>query len=857
MPHITTVSTESDSSDGPVFRQEYLDHLVQHDDSPPSPRTELLSDSDSTSPNPQRLVERHHRRKRSAHSRRKRELAYSRSSSQELIGVIISQEREIDKLRDTLHMAYDRLQEEARRAADVERMNRETAQRFRILNDSRLSAMQEARVATEQLRMYKLQLETAQLEIQRAQRVLQMVEKQKDDAEDAAARARTKARKLTQERLVESAREAGRRSGYDEGFQHAQEEFGIEVPLREEEPAPPRHRRQHAERPPTAQEQEEQEEEIYTAPPPSHVPLRLTDTYGSPQVIRMPEPAPVAPSETIVPPAPLQSQNHNPAPEPQPEPQRMESPAIQVYQVDVPPAEPASAWATRARPPDNYIPPSTFDGSIPVPPPHEFADRIPQQARPADTTSQSTARTGGSRSWYRPREVSSVGVQQQGEARPPRTRDYAFPQRQASLESGSASTRLSQLDLVSPPNQTPAGSATSRSVHESATASRRPREQERERERGLSVIDEEASRHASPAGVDRSVSLDSGVRAGMHRLSRGSGEYTRRGEAETRPVDPPRRVRRPSVLSVPAPLAPQSAPMRPPSGSSNRSSQPQQQQQQQQQPRLRRVPAAHEFPAPEINIGIEPPSQSPSETTPVRSQGNDFLTPAPAVDYFHYQHQHPYPQSDGRYVPRPAPSTPPSEPFIPPLHSTATVSSRSSSPSPPLPIPFPATRTRTRSSSGARTTSTPPPRMVPPPGAPPTMIPPPVAPVMVPPPRTRAAAFRHSPEDDPDTYVPRYRPSAVDPDGTPSVMTPSPLLPDDARLHDGSTPYVTSHELPVGEEGGGEGADALARIPSNASLRSAGSFGHFEPGRYLDPAYYGADDPALPVRVSMTPVPHP
>jgi hypothetical protein len=71
---------------------------------------------------------------------------------------------------------------------------------------------------SEELRLYKLQLDAAQKEIFRAQDVLQMVEKQKYDAELDAAKARTTARDLLEEKTIMIAREEGRKLGYKDGL---------------------------------------------------------------------------------------------------------------------------------------------------------------------------------------------------------------------------------------------------------------------------------------------------------------------------------------------------------------------------------------------------------------------------------------------------------------------------------------------------------------------------------------------------------------------------------------------------------------------------------------------------------------
>jgi len=203
----------------------------------PSPRTELLSDSSSRHA---RISHASHaleprRRKKNRH-RKDSSLTQSHSHSQsssyqrELVRVLIDSEREASKLRKSLSAAVQRLESEAHRAADLDRENREAAERFRILNDSRLSAQQEASKASQELRLFQFQLDNAQREIGRAQETVRACERQRDEAERVAARARAEARRMRRERLMADAREEGRRTGFQAGVQQAQEEIRIVAP---------------------------------------------------------------------------------------------------------------------------------------------------------------------------------------------------------------------------------------------------------------------------------------------------------------------------------------------------------------------------------------------------------------------------------------------------------------------------------------------------------------------------------------------------------------------------------------------------------------------------------------------------
>lgn len=221
----------------PPIQQIISQDRDENEEDTPSPRTELLSDSSSRHA---RISHASHalesrRRKKNRHrkdSSPTQSHSHSQSSSyqRELVRVLIDSEREASKLRKSLSAAVQRLESEARRAADLDRENREAAERFRLLNDSRLSAQQEASKVSQELRLFQFQLDNAQREIGRAQETVRAYERQRDEAERVAARARAEARRMKRERLVADAREEGRRTGFQAGVQQAQEEIRIVAP---------------------------------------------------------------------------------------------------------------------------------------------------------------------------------------------------------------------------------------------------------------------------------------------------------------------------------------------------------------------------------------------------------------------------------------------------------------------------------------------------------------------------------------------------------------------------------------------------------------------------------------------------
>lgn len=111
------------------------------------------------------------------------------------------------------------------RISELERDSQEALDRLRQINQSRIEAQQDASRATQELDLYRAQLENARQELMRAEEALRLLRQQREEAEEAASRARDKARRLRQQRLVDAARAEGRRWGFQDGFERAKESF--------------------------------------------------------------------------------------------------------------------------------------------------------------------------------------------------------------------------------------------------------------------------------------------------------------------------------------------------------------------------------------------------------------------------------------------------------------------------------------------------------------------------------------------------------------------------------------------------------------------------------------------------------
>jgi hypothetical protein len=162
--------------------------------------------------------------------RRERERAYSTTSSREVLRLLINEEYALKQTRKLLLAAIERVDLESRRAAEAENQIAETLTKFQTLGRQRRAAQEGNARLREELRLHKLQLENARVEIARAQEIVKNVEDQRDDAEESAWKAKEMARKLNEERLMRIARDEGRRLGYAEGVRRgralAQEDLG-------------------------------------------------------------------------------------------------------------------------------------------------------------------------------------------------------------------------------------------------------------------------------------------------------------------------------------------------------------------------------------------------------------------------------------------------------------------------------------------------------------------------------------------------------------------------------------------------------------------------------------------------------
>lgn len=167
-------------------------------------------------------------------------------------------DRDVKHVRTLLVLTTERLESETRRADQAEQRVIDTLHRLRAAHEATTAARAETTRANETVQLYKLQLDYAQREINRAQEILNQVEHERAEAEAEAARARSTARRLREDNLVSKAREQGRKEGFQEGLSAGRSMEGVG----DGRISPSRTRRLPS-RPVMDDEDEEQEDDVY------------------------------------------------------------------------------------------------------------------------------------------------------------------------------------------------------------------------------------------------------------------------------------------------------------------------------------------------------------------------------------------------------------------------------------------------------------------------------------------------------------------------------------------------------------------------------------------------------------------
>ncbi|KAH9049084.1 hypothetical protein EDB84DRAFT_1657628 [Lactarius hengduanensis] len=307
------------------------------------------------------------------------------SNKSRVMSMLLYDEHETNDLRRALLSVTEQLKQESQRADENERRAREAIQRFKAINEARLSAQQDASRAKEELGLYKIQLEHAQQEIFKAQDILDSLESQRHDAEASAAKARNVARKLKEETLVDLAREEGRRIGLQEGISRGRR-LGVE---HARSPLDRRESRLVPSAPSLDNINVVHEEDVrstVTGSPPAPSPL---DPIGETMLNFSPSPSPTLPNTEI---------NTNPAPVP-----------VVVRNTPSPSHHPENII-----PPEGFIPLADNESIIRLPPPYEMVPTVAPSSpvSPVDTEPLMVPNPGVRPDYFEPESPGSTTISQ-------------------------------------------------------------------------------------------------------------------------------------------------------------------------------------------------------------------------------------------------------------------------------------------------------------------------------------------------------------------------------------------------------------------------------------------------------------
>ena len=413
---------------------------------------------------------------------------YAGLSSRDLARMLVEEEIRTSHFSKWAQTLSSQLSQQKQRADDAERRATHAAVRLKEETDARVRLEQALKQKAEELKLYHVQLKKAQGEIYKAQDALAEVEKMRDEAEHAAAKARSIARRLREQRLVDIAREEGRRVGLREGLARGQEVDYVDRGYHYLEGG--------------AAVEEVEDDDFYSrttrsrpSPPPRTTPAATAATAPpsingagvggrAPGITDPPE-------DRVLNPMPVTTPLRMPTPEPSP--QKVSQPVPIPTPGPTIPTRPVSVASVGTRPthkpgpapPDMWIPVNNGDG-IRLPNPHEFSPRLaypttlppqPQPPVPGSPTPPSV-KSPRDRPILMVPPPSSDAHQSDRDSTtsysPVTDRREAHHRRRRSSDS-QASTTMSQMDILGSPNPG------------------------RERERVLSsIIEERASALASP-----------------------------------------------------------------------------------------------------------------------------------------------------------------------------------------------------------------------------------------------------------------------------------------------------------------------------------------------------------------------
>ncbi|KAF8557588.1 hypothetical protein OG21DRAFT_1406834 [Imleria badia] len=224
--HLTSDFSNDEQHPEPASRSDSRDQTdiiaqIREATSAPSPLTSYLKDPAviNAIDSPEGSRSRNHR-----HSSSSTRSRGPRTSS--ILGLVLAEEeKQAHKLKSLLRSTGDRLDREIRRANQAvsraehaESRVHELTARVSKAESSKYVVELEAARAKEEIRRYQLQIEGLERDVKRLQADVALLEKQRNEADECAARARDTARKFQMELRNVQARQVGREEGMRYGM---------------------------------------------------------------------------------------------------------------------------------------------------------------------------------------------------------------------------------------------------------------------------------------------------------------------------------------------------------------------------------------------------------------------------------------------------------------------------------------------------------------------------------------------------------------------------------------------------------------------------------------------------------------
>ncbi|PFH53510.1 hypothetical protein AMATHDRAFT_1165 [Amanita thiersii Skay4041] len=343
-------------------------------------------------------------------------------------------------MHPTPSLQQDKVIHETERANAAERKSIQLATLLRTAKDNNLSLQLQLTKAQKELELYRIQLDIAQQEIQKAQEIVARIDQARIHAEEQAARDRTKARKLLERAAINDALQKGREAGYKQGLERGKLLAWSEVLVRHSENREDTQRaHQSGTRSSMSSSNSLHHSAIsrsrYAETPDNLQPARPHSAHRHPNssspvlnfarssIVRQPRPVLAAsrqPQDIDIRSIPSRNSNHS----------------VSHHMYDIPP--------------DGYIPIMDSHSVISLPPPHEL--KRPVLTNPLGSGSDLSHEQRGGISLHQYQALTE-DMRPAVLAKSERSDLYQRPRSPSITSFGSKSTRISQFEFVRPPSR--------------------------------------------------------------------------------------------------------------------------------------------------------------------------------------------------------------------------------------------------------------------------------------------------------------------------------------------------------------------------------------------------------------------